>query len=848
MRFPHSSVLIATLIGVAHLAVGADRFPFVIPGLDASSTVTDFSNLNHSPAGKHGFVRITDGHFTTDAGRLRVWGVNLSFGANFPTHDEADKAAAHLAKLGINGVRIHHHETSYSPRGLFNKNGTWDPQQIDRLDYLLARLHEHGIYANLNLHVGRRVSQQLKLPQLGTQHYLMYDKPALHFYPPIQNAFWKFCREYLGHLNPYRKLRRADDPGIAMLEIANENRFSLADPGPFLRAPEPFRSELGRRWNTWLKDNFATTAAIRRNWAAEETTTSARLTDSTDWQHSDLGPWDLSDNGGKSPIELIHREDSAILRFEPGMAATQGWHQQFSAKGLSFGKGVTYLLRFRARSDRARTVGVNSSTTKGGKWEPLGLSTRIDLSPAWKEHTFRFVAPKNVSKAANVAFDIGGSQTPWEISDLDLRSGGNWITVPEGQSLIGASIDLPGPNSSPKAQESFKEFMFDTEHEFYRRTKELLKNELGIRVPITTTQINYQPAKIANEIADFSDMHAYWHHPIFPGKSWDGSNWHIQNETLVAFPFHNKWPRVNMAMRAPWRLLGKPFTFSEWNTGEPGFFSADAIPIAALMAGLQDWDAVFFFNYKGSAGNWDTDHIGGYFDVNGQPAKLALITALANLYRRADLTALRQYAVASDGQQENLGALALTHLLATDPNLPVAKSHPAPTDVELSKLERKLVTSPNRSVHWDARNPNTAHVIIETPRTVAVWGLIANQSFKVGPFNLDFGDCERDYAVFVATSLDNRTLDESDSILVTVVGNAENQAMGWNADRTSVGTRWGHGPTLGNGISVNLKMNGRFRCHALTGTGSPQSEVRISDSGFPLSAAAQTLWYHLRRR
>src|ERR1035438_3621394 len=87
-------------------AATAERFPFVVPGDDATKSATDFSGLSPKAAGADGFVRIQDGHFFSGPSRLRIWGVNLCFGANFPSHEDAEKVAAHLAKLGVNGVRM----------------------------------------------------------------------------------------------------------------------------------------------------------------------------------------------------------------------------------------------------------------------------------------------------------------------------------------------------------------------------------------------------------------------------------------------------------------------------------------------------------------------------------------------------------------------------------------------------------------------------------------------------------------------------------------------------------------------------------------------------------------------
>ena len=143
-------------------AAEADMFPFVIPELSAPATgsITDVSWLNDRPAGGHGFVRARDGHFVDGRGRrLRFVASNFTFGSCFPDHDTADKQAARLASLGINCIRFHHTDNQAAPRGIWKAGGPlkneFDPVQLDRLDYFIAALKRHGIYANINLHISR---------------------------------------------------------------------------------------------------------------------------------------------------------------------------------------------------------------------------------------------------------------------------------------------------------------------------------------------------------------------------------------------------------------------------------------------------------------------------------------------------------------------------------------------------------------------------------------------------------------------------------------------------------------------------------------------------------------------
>src|SRR3954462_3275640 len=147
------------------LRVGDGMVPFVLPWDDASPGVTDMSGLIPRPAGKDGPIRVRDGHLYAGDARIRFFGVNLCFGANFPGHEAAERVAARMAKFGINCVRFHHMDTSASPNGLVKADRkTIDPERLERLRSPLARLKERGIYANLNLHVGRKYPDRPEWP------------------------------------------------------------------------------------------------------------------------------------------------------------------------------------------------------------------------------------------------------------------------------------------------------------------------------------------------------------------------------------------------------------------------------------------------------------------------------------------------------------------------------------------------------------------------------------------------------------------------------------------------------------------------------------------------------------
>jgi uncharacterized glyoxalase superfamily protein PhnB len=137
-------------------------YPASVPWNDTSKTMIHVGKMVlHAPAGKYGFLKIKQGHFYFENGqRIRFWGANISAEGNFPPHQTAEKLAGHLAKFGFNIIRLHHMDSNYVPRGILDKSSgntqILSSEQLDKLDYLIYQLKKHGIYVDINLHVGRK--------------------------------------------------------------------------------------------------------------------------------------------------------------------------------------------------------------------------------------------------------------------------------------------------------------------------------------------------------------------------------------------------------------------------------------------------------------------------------------------------------------------------------------------------------------------------------------------------------------------------------------------------------------------------------------------------------------------
>src|SRR5208337_2690975 len=222
------------------LAAGEEGlFPFVV-AYDTPANATNVSAWLDRPAGVHGFIRVEGGHLKNDAGPVRFWATNICFEACFPTHQQAERLAARLARLGVNCVRMHHMD-NFSIWGDSPNKLTIDPRKLERLDYFIAQLKKHGVYTNLNLHVSRWFGEEEGFS--GRRQQPEFDKGLDNFEPRMIELQKKYARDLLSHVNPYTGNPYTREPAIAFVEINNENALHATwGWGQIDQLPEPYSS------------------------------------------------------------------------------------------------------------------------------------------------------------------------------------------------------------------------------------------------------------------------------------------------------------------------------------------------------------------------------------------------------------------------------------------------------------------------------------------------------------------------------------------------------------------------------------------------------------------------------
>ena len=226
-----------------------------------AGSALDFSTQGFldAPAGKYGWLKNENGHFVFE--RLpnkpqRFYGVNLCFDAAFPDREMADELVTRLARLGYNTVRIHHYESRNGVVKGSPDHLSINAERTRRLDYLLAKCFEKGIYVTTDLFTCREVMwREIGIDRDGHLDKQVY-KNLIAVHEPAYQNFCTFAKKFLTHVNPYTGRAYKDEPALPLISLINEN--SLHWCWDRIRVEEPLKLA----WKKWLAARRAKDASF----------------------------------------------------------------------------------------------------------------------------------------------------------------------------------------------------------------------------------------------------------------------------------------------------------------------------------------------------------------------------------------------------------------------------------------------------------------------------------------------------------------------------------------------------------------------------------------------------------
>ncbi len=851
-------------------------FDFALPWDDKLPTITDVSALNPAPIDESRRLKVQDGHFRDGTGRrVRFLGTNFAAGACFPPKADAPAIAARLRKYGFNCVRLHHMDAPWAQPNLFyfdggsaNKStaGELSAESMDRLDWLVFQLKQHGIYVDLNLHVTRAWNAQDGFadadkidPQGKVVSY--FDQRAIQ----LQQDF---ARKILGHTNAYTKQTYAQDPVVALVEMTNED--TLLGQADAARALPPFYvDELQTRWNAWLRGRYKTTAKLLENWNRDATPLGVEMLSNTSFETNSEG-WSLENQaqtkaelGVEDPTGATNAPKGRVLRVHPVQTDATDWHLQLHYTGLNLQENQTYTLSFAARAESARNLNV-AARRDVDPWSFVGAATTIALDSNWKRFSYVFRAQNVLADHTRLSFTFGDSATDFQIGEMSLRTGNGGVALEKGQNLEDGTMPLPFLNATPSGRD-YASFLRGVEGDYTRVMRETIR-QTGSNAPLLNSQASYGGVGGVWREAqlDVVDMHAYWQHPNFPNKAWDIDDYHIANSSMIAD--ENAGALNGLAMH---RVLDKPFIVTEYDHPAPNEYASEMVPMIFAYAAWQDWDGIFLFAYNGQT-EFRRDHIDGFFDIAAHPAKMAFMPAAAQMWLRGYVgrASQRQILTLPTRRIDDLVAArsdydfwaqALKNVAGT-PKIEARdffnyrsalRFDNDAREANLQREERDVKDAAPSQLEW-LHQGQQSRFLINSPGAKGALGFLGGLPTEVGGLRLQVEPSERNFASIVLSAMDGKPTQLSTSLLLTAIDKAENPGLEWNAERNYAKNSWKNGPVQVTGVQGQISLPTlavAAHVYVLDATGTVKSEIpaqlKNGRLSFAISSNDQTVWYRI---
>jgi hypothetical protein len=850
-------------------------FNFAFPYKDSLQSAF-LPRFNSSPLGAADKVTAVGNNFIVNNQPYKFWGVNIVAAGAFPDKADAGGIAAHAAKMGINLVRFHHLDNpSWTAAGSLFIGGqttrTLNPTTLDKLDYFIYQLKQHGIYTNMNLNVSRTFNNMDGVA--GADSLLDFGKGVTIFDPQLIALQKEYAAQLLGHTNPYTGLKLSEDPALAMMEMINENSLygmwkddalqPQSKPGGYLTVRHSHM--LDSMWNVFLQNKYGTQQALQTAWATGNTNATELIADggfeglglNANWQN------ELHNGAAASFVQdaTVSHSSTKSAKIIITVSTGTDWHIQFKHVGFSLKKDTSYKLIFWAKASSPFTASV-SLMRNGAPYTWFG-GVSVNLTNAWQQYSMTVIPGEDVVNDGRLSFGLGsGTGTIW-IDDVSFMQPQR-IALIAGEDLTGSTIqrNLYSQRSDFSKQriKDLAKFYISLQKFFLEDMRNYLRNILGVTAPITgNNAFTGIQEGLENENLDYYDDHSYWDHPNFPGIAWDPNNWNIANLPMVK---QNNFDAIPGAFSGI-PLNNKPITISEYNHAAPNRFRVEMVPAMAAYGSFQGMDGVMFFDYNSDIpASWAPDLTNNFFSIHRDNSVMSLFPAAAFAYRNLLITEgtpfLVNYSeddVYNSYQKDNTGRWG--KYTPYDKKIQLSQVVRAGTYHDAAGNTTQILPDPqntNYTTSTAETQLNTTDGLLTTitPKYISIAGYLnAAANAVAGPVSILSAN---NFGAITWVSLNNKSLAAGDSSFIALSSRQQNNNMVWANGNTTVNGNWGSSPTSQFPFTVNLRFTLPGSCllvHTLNVQGqrmATKSYIANTPNTFDVifdESSDHSLWYAL---
>lgn len=881
-------------------------FPFTMLSRDTSAS-SDLPRLSSEVAGANGRIAVSgDGHFQTpDGKRIRFFGTELNYSANFLSSTDARDLARRFRKLGINAVRLNYIDHYYYPGASLtitdgNSSYNIDSAAFAKLDTLIYELSQAGIYSLISL---QTVHYQIAADGIAGADSLEYPNYMLNYYLDERAGQLqrKWAKTLLDHKNTVTKKRYADDPAIAAVEINGLGvngayNFSLTAAwrygwlnynGPGSQTLTYHRSRrLDTLYTEYLLRKYGSEAAINLAWRGRTVTNLSNLVEDGSFEQFSSAAWSLAVANGAiaGQASLSPAKDSefcklisiATLSTNPAVSDIA-----FFNTTTRCDKDTLYELRFWAKVRPsaqhpvlARQMYVTLVPINGGA---ASFGQAIDLDTTWKE----FVIPfrPTVNGLQYLYFLMGQSFGDVALDGVTIKRKQETGLYP-GESaaarMIARTPYARVPELSYQRVRDISLFYDSVQRVFYQRMIRAIRDTAKSQVLINAFPSWYWSSALepyANTISDFAQCHINTDYiQSRPGIEFSDSTWMISNTS----PLRDAGS-YTLGLVASQSIEGKPMVIN-WINPTMNQHFASMLPFIVGYASLQDWDGIFFSQYTTYRDALFTDRIfpstGGYstgYDIAGNPSIVGQFPAISELFRSAGIAPAENYIpiVHTKDDMELLPTISdYRHPFNVegylDPNImtnfKVRQRYNAPTHKVAAEYpfvpDTAAKVSDNDELYW---SQSSGHFVGIGKTAATAAGIFGMDTLNLGTaFAMRRTDNLHDPIALTLISVDTLPLGKSALTHLTIAGRGQNTGMVW-VDSFGFGNKWGTAPTLMSAPALEFFIRSDSSIvyfHALDELGNRKSTVdaELIDANQKLFkytidlAESKSMWYTIEQR
>ncbi|MGI5869448.1 MAG: cellulase family glycosylhydrolase [Kiritimatiellia bacterium] len=478
-----------------------------------------------------------------------------------------------------------------------------------------------------------------------------------------------------------------------------------------------------------------------------------------------------------------------------------------------------------------RAVGIDrDGTMTKGQFKHLvpihdgAFSNWCAFASAWLGHTNAFTGRRLIDEPALMALafinegnlDNGASPEPFVSLPNWTERWQAWLAgkkaaAPETWGDIPDTIPPGNHWGRSRHVAAFSRFLVDVELDFDQRARRFLREELGVRAPLSNMSAWMNPSEyqipMASPAFDYVEMHTYMHHPTWIGGAWS-LPLRVNKTNPVRFRNHGAGAGAMGTMFK--RVFGKPFAITEFNFCGPNAYRGAGGILFGAQAAAQDWSGAWHFDWATT--KWGVENPGagyaGLFSMSGDPLRQAAERAALCLFLRGDLAPCQDAYAALlppsrlvdtfDGRSPILNTR--WHEFAWRARLGCIVAEEAPPgfrwvdpypDLFLREGRQPVAHVPPRDDI--SSDPETGVFRVATPRTC---GIVAESGeHEAGALRVALEECHA--AVWASVIDDAASLGDSSRILLGNVTDLRNTGMVVEEDSDNLVVRaWGKPPHL----------------------------------------------------